>query len=111
MNALGVDVLKIHNLHIVRHTELARQHATQPFHVFSFEEWKDLVIRYLERLAPDIIIERLYGEAPRDLLIAPRWNLSKAEIIQEIEAEMRQRATHQGRLFRKMIEVQRVLVE
>lgn len=98
INTLGVDVLKIHNLHIVRHTELARQYATQPFHVFSFEEWKDLVIRYLERLAPEIIIERLYGEAPRDLLIAPRWNLSKAEIIQSLEAEMRRRGTHQGRL-------------
>lgn len=98
INSLGVDVLKIHNLHIVRHTELARQYANQPFHVYSFDEWKDLVIRYLERLAPEIIIERLYGEASRDLLVAPRWNLSKAEIIQSIETEMRRRGTHQGRL-------------
>ncbi|MGH7598600.1 MAG: TIGR01212 family radical SAM protein [bacterium] len=111
INALGVDVLKIHNLHIVRHTELARQYAAQPFRVFSFEEWKDLVIRYLERLAPEIIIERLYGEAPRDLLIAPRWNLSKAEIIQSLEAEMRRRGTHQGRLFRKTVDAQTVIVE
>jgi hypothetical protein len=101
INALELDVLKIHNLHVVRHTELARQYTSQPFHVYSFEEWKDLVIRYLERLSPDIIIERLYGEAPRDLLIAPRWNLSKAEIIQEIELEMRRRGTYQGRLIRE----------
>jgi hypothetical protein len=106
INTLGVDVLKIHNLHIVRHTELARQYAAQPFHVYSFDEWKDLVIRYLERLAPDIIIERLSGEAPRDLLIAPRWNLSKAEIIQGIEAEMRRRETHQGRLVREPVTVE-----
>jgi uncharacterized protein len=106
INTLGVDVLKIHNLHIVRHTELARQYAEQPFHVYSFEEWKDLVIRYLERLAPDIIIERLYGEAPRDLLIAPRWNLSKAEIIQSLEAEMRRRGTHQGRLVSEPVTIE-----
>jgi radical SAM protein (TIGR01212 family) len=111
INKLGVEILKIHNLHIVRHTELARQYATQPFHVFSFEEWKDLVIRYLERLAPDIIIERLYGEAPRDLLIAPRWNLSKAEIIQSLEAEMRRRGTQQGRLAQAPADTRRVPVE
>jgi hypothetical protein len=98
INELNVEVLKIHNLHIVKHTELARQYAAQNFHVYSFEEWKDLVIRYLERLSPEIIIERLYGEAPRDLLIAPRWNLSKAEIIRGLENEMRRRDTFQGRL-------------
>jgi hypothetical protein len=111
INSLGVDVLKIHNLHVVRHTELARQYAAQPFRVYSFEEWKDLVIRYLERLSPDIIIERLYGEAPRDLLIAPRWHLSKAEIIQGIENEMRRRGTFQGRLAQATIDAQQVTVE
>lgn len=111
INALGVDVLKIHNLHIVRHTELARQYAAQPFHVFSFDEWKDLVIRYLERLASVIIIERLYGEAPRDLLIAPRWNLSKAEIIQELESEMRRRGTQQGRLAHAPADAHQVTAE
>lgn len=98
INALQLEALKIHNLHIVRHTELARQYAAQPFHVFSFDEWKDLLIRFLERLSPSTLIERLYGEAPRELLIAPRWHLSKAEIIQGIEREMRWRRTYQGRL-------------
>lgn len=100
INALSIDILKIHNLHIVKHTELARQYQQQPFHVFSYDEWVDLVIRFLERLAPEIIIERLYGDAPRDLLIAPRWYLSRAEIIQGIENEMRRRGTHQGRLLK-----------
>jgi hypothetical protein len=102
INELNIDVLKIHNLHVVKHTELARQYAAQNFHVYSFAEWKDLVIRYLERLSPEIIIERLYGEAPRDLLIAPRWNLSKAEIIRGIENEMRSRGAYQGRLVREL---------
>ncbi|MDZ7292353.1 MAG: TIGR01212 family radical SAM protein [candidate division KSB1 bacterium] len=111
INELGVEVLKIHNLHIVRHTELARQYHAQPFHVYSFEEWKNLVIRFLERLSPNIIIERLYGEAPRDLLIAPNWNLSRAEIVQGIEREMRRRGTCQGRLASEPARVQQVTVE
>ncbi|MCG3155542.1 MAG: hypothetical protein DKINENOH_02148 [bacterium] len=99
INALEVTVLKIHNLHVVKHTELARQYQQQPFHVFSYDEWVSLVIRFLERLSPRIVIERLHGEAPRDLLIAPRWHLSRAEIIQGIAAEMRRRGTYQGRLL------------
>jgi len=101
INQLQLDVLKIHNLHVVKHTELARQYAAQPFHLYAFDEWKDLVIRYLERLSPAIIIERLYSDVPRDLLIAPRWYLSKAEIIPSIENEMRRRETFQGRLVRE----------
>jgi hypothetical protein len=103
INGLGVEVLKIHNLHIVRHTELARQYQTKPFPVYSFDEWKDLVVRFLERLSPEIVIERLYGEAPRELLVAPNWNLSKAEIIQGIEREMYRRGTYQGRLIRERV--------
>jgi len=109
INELKPDVLKIHHLHIVKHTELARQYTAQPFHVYAFDEWKDLVIRYLERLAPDIIIERLYGEAPRDLLIAPRWNLTKGEILQAINAEMRRRGTSQGRLVREPAYLQQAI--
>lgn len=100
INDLDIRILKIHNLHVVRHTELARQFEASPFRVFSFAEWQDLVIRYLERISPEIVIERLYGEAPRELLIAPRWNLTAAEIIQSIESEMIKRKTYQGRLAR-----------
>lgn len=98
LNTLRLDILKIHNLHVVRHTELARQYEREPFALFAFDEWQDFVIRYLERLSPEIVIERLYGDAPRELLIAPQWNLSRAEIVQGIEKEMRRRNTFQGRL-------------
>lgn len=98
INTLGLDILKIHNLHVVRHTELARQYEREAFPVFSYEDWQDVVIRYLERLAPQIVIERLHGDAPRELLIAPRWHLSRAEVVQGIAREMRARQTYQGRL-------------
>lgn len=110
INELKPDVLKIHHLHVVKHTELARQYAAQPFHVYSFDEWKDFVIRYLEHLSPEIIIERLYGEAPRDLLIAPRWHLTKGEILLRLEAEMRRRGTFQGRRFRETVETNSIMV-
>lgn len=110
INELKPDVLKIHHLHVVKHTELARQYAAQPFHVYTFAEWKDFVIRYLELLSPEIIIERLYGEAPRDLLIAPRWHLTKGEILLSLEAEMRRRGTFQGRRLCETVEANSIMV-
>ena len=98
INRLGLDAIKIHHLHVVRGTALARQFAEKPFYVFDFPSWVDMVIKFIERLDSSIIIERLYGEAPHDLLIAPHWNLSKAEILHAIDQEMRQRNTFQGRL-------------
>lgn len=98
INRLGLDAIKIHHLHVVRGTALAREFAEKPFYVFDFPRWVDTVIKFIERLEPSIIIERLYGEAPYDLLIAPHWNLSKAEILHAIDQEMRQRNTFQGRL-------------
>lgn len=98
LNRLGLDALKIHHLHVVRGTALAQQFAAHPFHVFDFSEWVDVVIKFLERLPPGLLIERLYGEAPADLVVAPKWHLSKAEILHAIESEMRRRRTFQGKL-------------
>lgn len=98
LNALGLDALKIHHLHVVRGTALAEQFAAKPFHVFDFSQWVDIVIKFIERLDPGILIERLFGEAPVNLLIAPRWHLSKAEILHSIAGEMRRRHTFQGKL-------------
>jgi hypothetical protein len=96
---LPLNFLKIHNLHIVRHTEMARVYLEKPFHLFSFEEWVQFASRFLERLHPNFIIERLYGGAPRDLLIAPNWHKTGAEIIHAIQQELKNRSTYQGKLY------------
>jgi len=103
INRLGLDAIKIHHLHVVRGTALARQFDAKPFFVFDFPSWVDVVIRFIERLDPRIIIERLYGEAPHDLLIAPHWNLSKAEILHAIDREMRRRNSFQGKFIERSL--------
>lgn len=99
ISRLPLTFLKIHNLHIVRHTELAREYLRSPFPLFSFEEWTSFVCDFLERLSPAIVIERLHGEAPRDLLIAPRWGKRGSEIVQAVEGELRRRGSCQGSRF------------
>ncbi len=99
ISTLPLDFVKIHNLHIVRHTQLAKQYEAQPFPVFTLEEWVDLVVAFLERLNPRFVVERLYGDAPKHLLIAPEWCRDGGKIIHAVQQELTRRNTFQGRLF------------
>jgi hypothetical protein len=101
VSRLEVDFLKVHNLHIVKNTPLARIYAQEPFKLFNYEEYLEFISYFIERLSPNIIIERLFTDTPHDLLIAPRWNKTHLEIMSGIEKELEKRNTYQGRLFRK----------
>jgi radical SAM protein (TIGR01212 family) len=94
----GLDFLKIHHLHVVRGTLMADQFRERPFPLFSLEEYADLVIDFLERLGPEVWVERLFGSAPERQLIGPVWAKSKAEIQRFIEERFEERNTYQGRL-------------
>ena len=93
----GVNILKLHHLHVVRNTAMEREYQANPFPLLRLEEYAELVVDFLERLNPDIMIERLFGTAPRDQLIAPIWGKSKAEIRGYIEQRLVARNTWQGK--------------
>jgi radical SAM protein (TIGR01212 family) len=76
----GIDFLKLHHLHIVRGSSLAEEYLNRPFHLPGLEEYAELAADFLERLSPNIRVERLFATAPADQLIAPVWDKSKAEI-------------------------------
>lgn len=97
INSLGIQFLKIHHLHVVRGTRMALDYQHKPFPTFSFREWIQLVCDFLERLDSRIVIQRLFGWAPNDHLLAPRWNRTRAEILLEIERELERRNSWQGR--------------
>jgi len=99
VSSLGIDVFKVHNLHIVRNTPLARMYRKEPFSLFNFEEYIDFIIEFLERLSPDMVIERLFTDTPHQLLIAPDWGKSHLQILQAIETELERKDTYQGRLY------------
>ena len=95
-----IDSLKIHHLHVVKKTILASQYQREPFHLLGYREYLDLVIDFLQRLRPDIKIQRLVGETHPRHLIGPIWGLRADTIQREIEREMRQRNVWQGKLYR-----------
>jgi hypothetical protein len=99
LSALPLRFLKIHQLQIIKDTPLASLFAERPFPVFSYEEYLDFVVGFLERLSPEIVIQRLFATAPDEILIAPRWDRSRHEILRDIEKRLVERDTFQGKRY------------
>lgn len=95
----GLNFLKLHHLHLVEETEIARAFRLNPFQLLTLEEYADLVIDFVERLSPDIIIERLFGSAPADQLIGPVWGKTAAEIRRIIDMRFEERDAWQGKVL------------
>ena len=94
------DFLKVHQLHVVKDTALERLYRKKPFDFMSPEEYIDLIVRFLERLNPRIVIQRLFGEAPPRTLIAPHWGVRNTHLTQMLERELERRDTWQGKFFK-----------
>ncbi len=94
--------VKIHLLHILKDTVIASQYAQGKVPILTLEAYVDIVIRQLELLPPETIIQRLTGDGGRDSLIAPLWSLKKFVVLNEIDKEMVRRNTYQGNKCNKI---------
>lgn len=77
LNSLPIDILKLHQLQIVRHTIMAHEYKTNPqqFQLFTAEEYADLCLDFLALLRDDIVVDRFVSQSPPHLLLAPQWNI------------------------------------
>lgn len=105
LSELPLTTLKLHQLQLIRGTRMAHEYEQSPkdFHLYTADEYIDLVIDYVEHLRPDLVLERFVSQSPKELLIAPDWGLKNYEITERIKKRMRERATCQGRLYTKVI--------
>ena len=101
LSLLPLNMLKIHQLQIIRDTKMESEFMSAPhdFVMFSVDEYIDLVIRFLELLSPAIVMERFASASPPALIAGKRWGLKNFEIVSKLEKEMNSRNTWQGRLF------------
>jgi radical SAM protein (TIGR01212 family) len=101
ISQLPVENLKLHQLQIHKGTRMFQEYRQNPegFHMFTVEEYLDIIVKYLELLNPRIIVERFVSEAPDELLVAPRWGLKNFEFTAKLEKLLEERDTWQGRLF------------
>lgn len=79
ISSTKLDVLKIHQLQIIRGTKLEKEYREQPFHLYTVEEYISLISRYIQYLRKDIILERFTSQSPKELLVAPDWGLKNHE--------------------------------
>ena len=97
---LPVSGVKLQLLHVLDHTALADMYRNNPFPVMELNEYCELVIDCLELLPPDLVIHRLTGDGPRNLLLAPRWSTDKKRVLNTIHRRMKERNTWQGKYYK-----------
>lgn len=93
-----VDVVKLHQLQILKGARMAAdfQRCPENYHLFELEEYVHLVADYLERLDARIAVERFVSQSPVEALIAPRWGVKSEEVVRRVLKLMAQRDTSQG---------------
>jgi len=102
ISQLPLSNIKLHQLQIVRNTAMADEFASKPseFHQFSLDAYIDFVIRFVEQLNPDFVIERFSGEVPPRFLDVSSWGLIRTDQVNvRIEKEMEIRNTWQGKKY------------
>jgi hypothetical protein len=101
ISSLPIDILKIHQMQIIRGTRLAEEFAANPFHIYTVDEYIKLIAEYIQRLRPDLILERFVSQSPKELLIAPHWGLKNYEFTNLLVNHLKQNKIYQGQFFLK----------
>ena len=96
INKLDIQGIKIHMLHVIKDTAMANLFMKEKFHILTKEEYIDIVIKQLELLRPEIVINRITSDPDKSTLLEPTWLLKKCSLLNDIDKEMKKRNTYQG---------------
>lgn len=97
LNALDIQGIKIHMLHIIKNTALENLYNKEKFHVLTRDEYVNIVCDQLELLRSEIVINRITGDPKADELVEPIWLIKKFGVLNEIDKEMARRDSYQGK--------------
>lgn len=101
INQHKIQGLKIHSCYVIQHTVLANLYESGKYIPLSLDEYLNTTAYILTHINPNIVIHRISGDAPKDLLIAPDWNLHKKWIINGLDKLLREQNLYQGMYFSK----------
>lgn len=96
---LPIQVLKLHQLQIIRYTRMADEYLLHPeqFRLYSLEEYLDFVVEVIEYIRPDVYLERFVNQAPEEYLIAPKWGVKNFEFVARLDKRLKEREVWQGK--------------
>ena len=99
LSCLPLTTLKLHQLQLIKGTRMGNEYACHPenFHLYTADEYIDLVIDYVEHLRPDLVLERFISQSPKELLIAPDWGMKNYEFTNRFRKRMEERDAWQGK--------------
>jgi len=96
---LDVQAIKIHLLHLLKGTPLVKQYEKGMLQLMDKEAYIHLVADQLEVIPPEMIVQRITGDGPIDLMIGPMWSVNKWEVLNGIDAELERRESWQGKFY------------
>ena len=99
INAHDVQGIKIHSTYVVENTVLANMYYDNKYIPITLDYYLDNLTYVITHLRPDIIIHRISGDAPKDLLIAPEWNLHKKWVLNGFEKLLKEQDLWQGKFY------------
>jgi len=101
LNTLDIQGIKIHLLHVMKNTKLGNMYLNKPFKMLTLDEYVDITVAQIEILNPNVIIHRLTGDSPSELLIVPQWSKKKFVIMNNIDKLLRSTNSYQGIHYKK----------
>ena len=99
LNQMDIQGIKLQLLHILKDTALADLMGS--FHILTLDEYIDILCECIAKLSPDIVIHRLTGDGPKDLLIAPEWSKNKRQVLNTLSHELKVRGIYQGQKLKR----------
>ncbi|UOY94361.1 TIGR01212 family radical SAM protein [Ectobacillus sp. JY-23] len=100
---LDIQGIKIHLLHLLKGTPMVKQYEKGLLNFLSLEEYVALVVDQLEVIPPDVIVHRITGDGPPELMIGPMWSMNKWNVLNSIDAEFARRDSWQGKFVEGMV--------
>lgn len=100
INKHNIQGIKIHSCYVVKNTKLAEMYLNGTYTPISFEDYMTSLEYILTHISPSIVIHRISGDAPKDLLLAPDWNLHKKWVLNGIDKIFKEKDLYQGKYFK-----------
>ena len=96
LNSTRLDILKLHQLQVVRNTRLAEEYARQPFKVYDIDEYIRLVASFIQHTRPDMVLDRFISQSPAELIVAPKWGIKNYEFTNALDNYLARNNIYQG---------------
>lgn len=102
VNSHKLQGIKIHSTYIVENTVLANMYKTGEYQPLEFEDYMENLIYIITHINPNFIIHRISGDAPKDILLAPSWNIHKKWVLNEFHKRLKENDLWQGKFYKEI---------